>query len=96
MSHLSWKKNRDTGGVTCMESYVGNTPPNERFSLWDVCFMCFLGAAAKRYSILLVILYRNIEFTIRKWAGPFLPSWRRFYEEIISPWYRICEMLIHA
>ena len=48
MSHLSWKKNRDTGGVTCMESYVGNTPPNERFSLWDVCFMCFFGAAAKR------------------------------------------------
>ena len=43
MSHLPWKKNRDTGGVTCMESYVGNTPPNERFSLWDVCFMCFLG-----------------------------------------------------
>ena len=31
-----------------MESYVGNTPPNERFSLWDVCFMCFFGAAAKR------------------------------------------------
>jgi hypothetical protein len=50
MSHLSWKKNRDTGGVTCMESYVGNTPPNERFSLWDVCFMCFFGAAAKRYA----------------------------------------------
>ena len=51
MSHLSWKKNRDTGGVTCMESYVGNTPPNERFSLWDVCFMCFFGAAAKRYLL---------------------------------------------
>jgi hypothetical protein len=34
-----------------MESYVGNTPPNERFSLWDVCFMCFLGAAAERYGV---------------------------------------------
>ena len=45
------EKNRDTGGVTCMESYVGNTPPNERFSLWDVCFMCFFGAAAKRYFL---------------------------------------------
>jgi hypothetical protein len=46
------EKNRDTGGVTCMESYVGNTPPNEQFSLWDVCFMCFFGAAAKRYGSL--------------------------------------------
>jgi hypothetical protein len=41
------EKNRDTGGVTCMELYVGNTPPNELFLLWDVCFMCFLGAVAK-------------------------------------------------
>jgi hypothetical protein len=36
-------KNRDTGGVICMESYVGNTPPNERFLLWDMYLCVFWG-----------------------------------------------------
>jgi hypothetical protein len=41
--------------------------------------------ARSLYSILLVILYQNIEFGLCNSGGPFLASWHRFYEEIISP-----------
>ncbi len=40
------EKNRDTGGVTCIESYVGNTPPNERLSLGMCVLRVFWGATS--------------------------------------------------